>query len=55
MRKVFRHEQAPPEANRARQDESNDMDIGVILRRFESPDEVREMTLGRFEVIRLGG
>ena len=31
------------------------MDIGVILRRFESPDEVREMTLGRFEVIRLGG
>ena len=31
------------------------MDIGVILRRFESPDEVREMTLGRFDVIRLGG
>jgi mannose-6-phosphate isomerase-like protein (cupin superfamily) len=32
-----------------------DMDIGVILRRFELPDEVREMTLGRFEVIRLAG
>lgn len=31
------------------------MDIGVILRRFETPDEVREMTLGRFEIIRLAG
>ncbi|HEV7668426.1 MAG TPA: cupin domain-containing protein [Thermoanaerobaculia bacterium] len=31
------------------------MDVGVILRRFETPDEVREMTLGRFEVIRLAG
>jgi hypothetical protein len=29
--------------------------LAVILRRFESPDEVPEMTLGRFEVIRLGG
>jgi len=27
----------------------------VVLRRFESPDEVREMTKGRFEVVRLGG
>jgi hypothetical protein len=27
----------------------------VILRRFESPDEVREMVLGRFEVVRVGG
>ena len=31
------------------------MDVGVILKRFESPDEIREMTLGRFEVIHLGG
>jgi uncharacterized RmlC-like cupin family protein len=31
------------------------MNVDVILRRFESPDEVREMTLGRFEVIRLAG
>ena len=31
------------------------MDVGVILRRFETPDEVREMTLGRFEIIRLAG
>jgi quercetin dioxygenase-like cupin family protein len=29
--------------------------IDVILRRFETPDEVREMTLGRFEIVRLGG
>ena len=27
----------------------------VILKRFEEPDEVREMPLGRFEIIRLGG
>lgn len=27
----------------------------MILRRFEQPDEVREMTLGRFEVVRIGG
>ena len=27
----------------------------VILKRFETPDEVREMVLGRFEIVRLGG
>lgn len=27
----------------------------VILKRFDSPDEVREMQLGRFEVVRIGG
>ena len=27
----------------------------VILRRFEEPDEVRELTLGRFEIVRLAG
>lgn len=26
----------------------------VIRRRFESPDEVREMTLGKFEIVRIG-
>lgn len=31
------------------------IDTSVILRRFEQPDEVREMTLGRFEIIRLAG
>ena len=31
------------------------MDVAVILKRFESPDEIREMTLGRFEAIHLGG
>ena len=29
--------------------------VDVILRRFEAPDEIREMTLGRFELVRLGG
>jgi quercetin dioxygenase-like cupin family protein len=27
----------------------------VILRRFESPDETRTMTKGKFEVVRIGG
>jgi quercetin dioxygenase-like cupin family protein len=27
----------------------------VILKRFENPDEVREMLKGRFELVRLGG
>lgn len=27
----------------------------VILKRFESPDEVREFAKGRFEILRLGG
>ena len=31
------------------------MDVGVILKRFDTPDEVRQMALGRFEVVRLGG
>jgi hypothetical protein len=29
--------------------------IEVILKRFEQPDEVRMMSKGRFEIIRLGG
>jgi uncharacterized RmlC-like cupin family protein len=29
--------------------------LGVILRRFNAPDEVREMVKGRFEVVRIGG
>jgi quercetin dioxygenase-like cupin family protein len=29
--------------------------LDVILRRFDSPDEVREMIKGRFEVVRIGG
>jgi hypothetical protein len=31
------------------------VDIGVILKQFEKPDEVREMSLGRFEVVHIGG
>jgi mannose-6-phosphate isomerase-like protein (cupin superfamily) len=29
--------------------------VAVILKRFEHPDEVRTMTRGRFELVRLGG
>jgi hypothetical protein len=29
--------------------------LDVILRRFEEPDEVRELEKGRFEVIHIGG
>jgi len=31
------------------------MNIDVILKRFESPDEVRTFEKGRFELVRLGG
>lgn len=36
-------------------DNARVMPTDVILKRFETPDEVREMALGRFEVVRLGG
>lgn len=29
--------------------------ISVILKRFESPDETRHMTKGKFEIVNLGG
>jgi quercetin dioxygenase-like cupin family protein len=31
------------------------MDVEVVLKRFDRPDEVRHMTKGRFELVRLGG
>src|SRR3954451_2618280 len=31
------------------------MDIDVVLKRFESPDEVRVMTKGKFELVHIGG
>ena len=31
------------------------IEIEVILKRFEQPDEVREFELGRFELVHLGG
>jgi quercetin dioxygenase-like cupin family protein len=31
------------------------MDLNVVLKRFEQPDEVREFDLGRFELIHVGG
>ena len=33
----------------------NDRGSAVIIKRFDSPDEVREFEKGRFEVVRLGG
>ena len=29
--------------------------LEVVLRRFEDPDEIREMIRGRFEIVRIGG
>lgn len=34
---------------------ANKADIGVILKRFEAPDEVRPMKHGRFELVHIGG
>jgi hypothetical protein len=31
------------------------MDVGIILKQLDQPDEVREMPHGRFEVVRIGG
>ena len=31
------------------------MDLDVVLKRFEQPDEVREFELGKFELVRIGG
>ena len=31
------------------------MNPDVVLKRFEQPDETRQMTLGKFEIVRLGG
>ena len=33
----------------------NSEQVGVILKRFESPDEVRVWPKGKFELVRLGG
>jgi quercetin dioxygenase-like cupin family protein len=31
------------------------MDLDLILRSFDAPDEVRELVKGRFEIVRIGG
>ena len=36
-------------------DAEEPMTSDVILRRFEQPDETRQLTLGRFEIVRIGG
>lgn len=33
----------------------NEMQTDVIVKRFERPDEVREMIKGRFEIVHIGG
>ena len=33
----------------------NPASVAMVLKRFEQPDELREMSLGRFELVRLGG
>jgi mannose-6-phosphate isomerase-like protein (cupin superfamily) len=31
------------------------MDLDVVLKRVEQPDEIREFELGKFELVRIGG
>jgi len=31
------------------------MDLDVVLKRFDSPDEIRHMTKGTFELVHIGG
>jgi hypothetical protein len=31
------------------------VDVGVILKRFEAPDETRGLEHGKFELVRIGG
>jgi uncharacterized RmlC-like cupin family protein len=31
------------------------MDLNLILRSFDAPDEVRDFVKGRFEIVRIGG
>lgn len=33
----------------------DDMTNDVLLKRFDTPDETRQMTKGRFDIVRLGG
>jgi quercetin dioxygenase-like cupin family protein len=35
--------------------EASMLPLEVIIKRFDQPDEVREMTKGRFEIVRIGG
>ena len=30
-------------------------DMNAMVRSFDNPDEVRELTRGRFEIVRIGG
>src|ERR1700693_3106204 len=39
----------------SRPEQMTSKEIGVILKRFESPDEVRVMEKGKFELVHIGG
>jgi quercetin dioxygenase-like cupin family protein len=49
---AFAEERAVPGSNPA---EGKAMDVDIVLKRFETPDEVREMTKGKFELVHIGG
>ena len=48
-------ELAPGLAPRSPSGETMHATTDVILKRFDAPDEVRDMIKGRFEIVRLGG
>jgi quercetin dioxygenase-like cupin family protein len=47
----------PPDGKCLRMPEISDKSamLDVVLKRFEHPDEVRDMVKGRFELVRIGG
>ena len=46
---------AAPRVGRVNDQSPTDMNLETILKRFDAPDEVREFTLGKLEVVRLAG
>ena len=49
------HDQSLPTCKRSSASPERRMDVDVILKRFENPDEVRTFEKGRFELVTLGG
>jgi hypothetical protein len=50
------HDTSSSETNRARtMVAARPVPLSVILRRFDEPDEIREFSNGRFDVVRIGG
>ena len=46
---------SPSAGGHHRRSQLHSMNTEVILRRFEQPDETREVMLGRFDIVRIGG